>query len=112
MSNFYYDKDIELEVISEGTVTRKIKAHDGTLMLVEVVFENGGIGPEHTHVHEQATYCLEGEFEFKIGDEVKTIKTGDTVYIPSNANHGAVLKTPRGRLLDIFTPQREDFLKK
>lgn len=111
MSNFYYDKDIELETLVEGQNYRKIKAHDGNMMLVEVYFENGGVGTPHTHIHEQASYCMEGEFEFTIGDEVKTIGVGDTIYIPSNILHGCKLLTPKGRLLDIFTPQREDFLK-
>lgn len=111
MSNFYYDTDIELETLVEGQNYRKIRAHDGSLMLVEVIIENGGVGTPHTHEHEQASYCLEGEFEFTIGDEVKKIGVGDSIYIPSNVLHGCKLLTEKGRLLDIFTPQRQDFLK-
>lgn len=112
MSNFFYDKDEVLEVLEENKNYRKIKAHDGSLMLVEVTFENGAEGAAHTHEHEQATYCLEGEFEFTIGEEIKSISVGDTIYIPSNVVHGCKLKSERGKLLDIFTPQREEFLKK
>jgi quercetin dioxygenase-like cupin family protein len=110
-SNFYYEQDIALQTVEEGKVTRKIKAHDGKMMLVEVNFENEAIGYNHVHEHEQSTYCLEGEFEFIIGEEIKIIKTGDSVYIPPMIDHGCVLKSAKGRLLDIFTPQREDFLK-
>ena len=112
MSNFYYDCNEVLETLVEGQNFRKIKAHDGGIMLVEVIFENGGTGEPHKHIHEQASYCLEGEFEFTIGDETKKIGVGDTVYMPSNMIHGCRVLTERGRLLDIFTPQREDFLKK
>ncbi len=112
MSNFYYDCNEVLETLVEGKNFRKIKAHDGGIMLVEVIFENGGTGEPHKHIHEQASYCLEGEFEFTIGDETKKIGVGDTVYMPSNMIHGCRVLTERGRLLDIFTPQREDFLKK
>lgn len=111
MSAFYYDNDAVLETLVEGKNYRKIKAHDGGLMLVEVFFENGGVGEPHTHVHEQATYCLEGKFEFTIGDETKIIGVGDTIYMPSGILHGCRLLSEKGRLLDIFTPQREDFLK-
>ena len=110
MSNFYYDKDEELHVLVEGKNYRKIKAHDGSVMMVEVIFENGGVGEPHTHVHEQASYCLEGEFEFTIGGETKIIGVGDTVYMPSNVLHGCRVLSERGRLLDVFVPQREDFL--
>jgi quercetin dioxygenase-like cupin family protein len=111
MSNFYYDSEIELESVVNSKVTRKIKAQDEQLMIVEVFFENGGIGTAHSHeMHEQIAYCLEGEFEFILGDEVRIIKAGDSVYIPKNIIHGAVLKSENGRLLDIFNPRREDFL--
>ncbi len=112
MSNFFYDKDIETEIIEEGKNYRKVKAHNGNIMFVEVIFENGGIGKAHTHVHEQASYCIEGEFEYTVGDETKIIGVGDTVYIPSNITHGCKLIGKRGVLIDIFSPQREDFLKK
>lgn len=111
MSNYFYDADATLEMLVENQNYRKVKAHSDNLMLVEVFFENGAVGAEHTHVHEQASYCLEGEFEFNIGGEINTIGVGDTIYIPSNVLHGCKLLTPKGRLLDIFTPQREDFLK-
>lgn len=112
MSNFYYDKDIDLETLVPGQNYRKIKAHDGNLMLVEVIFENGGVGTPHTHVHEQATYCIDGEFEFTVGDETKIIGVGDTIYMPPNVIHGCKVLTEKGRLIDIFSPQRMDFLGK
>ena len=112
MSNvFFHDADIELETIEEGRVTRKIRAHGGDLMMVEVFFTTGGIGSEHRHVHEQVCYCLAGEFEFTIEGEKTRLKAGDSVYVPSSMLHGALCLS-EGRLLDIFTPQREDFLKK
>lgn len=112
MSNFFYEKDINIITLVEGKNYRRIKAHNENIMLVEVYFENGGIGEPHKHIHEQACYCLEGEFEFTIGDEIKTIGVGDTVYIPSNIEHGCRVLSKNGRLLDIFTPQREDFIEK
>lgn len=112
MSNFYYDADSKLETLVEGKNYRKIKARGGNLMLVEVIFEKGGIGEPHTHPHEQASYCIEGEFEFTVGDETKVIKEGDTIYMPPDVLHGCRLLSDRGRLVDIFSPQREDFLKK
>lgn len=111
LSNFFYDKDIDLEVIEEGKNYRKVKAHKGGLMFVEVIFENGGVGKSHTHEHEQASYCIEGEFEYTVGDETKIIGVGDSVYIPSNVLHGCRVLGERGVLIDVFSPQREDFLK-
>ena len=110
-TTFFHDADIALETIEEGRVTRKIRAHGGSLMAVEVMFKDGAIGYEHRHVHEQVTYCLSGEFVFSIEGESVTLRPGDSLFFPSSALHGTVCVS-EGSLLDIFTPQREDFLKK
>ena len=111
MSESYFpDADLDLETVEAGKVSRKIRAHGGDLMMVEVFFETGGIGSEHRHVHEQVTYCLSGEFVFTIEGETVTLRAGDSLFFPASALHGTTCVSA-GRLLDIFTPQREDFLK-
>ena len=109
MSNFFYDNDINITHLPLNT-SRKVKAHNDEIMIVEVMFGEGGVGSVHTHPHTQATYCLEGEFEFKVGDETKKIKAGDTIVMPANIEHGCRVLSESGRLLDIFTPERKDFL--
>ena len=108
---FFPDTAIERETLEEGLTGRKIRAHGGNLMMVEVMFESGALGYEHTHVHEQVCYCLAGEFEFTVDGDKTHLRPGDSVYIPPSVLHGVVCLS-RGRLLDVFTPQREDFLKK
>ena len=109
-ANFFLDSELELETVEAGQVSRKIRARGGSLMMVEVFFKTGAVGYEHRHVHEQVCYCLEGEFVFTIEGQSTTLKAGDSVFIPSSVLHGAQC-VAEGRLLDIFTPQREDFLK-
>lgn len=107
---FFYDDDIDFITVDEKT-KRKIKAYDGNLMIVEIHFEKDAIGYSHNHPHEQACYCLEGEFNFTVDNETKIIKAGDSVYIKPNAPHGFDMISDFGKLLDVFTPIREDFLK-
>ena len=107
---FFADGDLELEVIETGKVSRKIRARGDELMMVEVFFETGALGYEHRHVHRQVSYCLDGEFVFTIDGQSMTLKAGDSVFVPSSALHGTRCVVA-GRLLDVFTPQREDFLK-
>lgn len=107
---FFPDCDLPLEEIEAGKVSRKIRARGGNMMMVEVCFKTGAIGYEHTHVHEQICYCLEGEFVFTIEGRSTTLKAGDSVYVPPSVVHGATC-VAEGRLLDVFTPQRDDFLK-
>ncbi len=78
-------------------------------MIVEVTFAAGAVGAEHAHSHEQATYCLAGEFQFSVLGETRVLRPGDSVLIPAGARHGTVCVSA-GRLLDCFSPPREDFL--
>ncbi|GFZ87043.1 cupin [Aquaticitalea lipolytica] len=106
---FILDQDLEWEEVGEG-VKRKIMGYDDKIMLVKVHFKKGGIGYKHEHYHSQVTYVESGAFEFSIGEETKTVKGGDTVYIPPHVLHGAICKE-EGILIDVFSPIREDFIK-
>ena len=105
---FVYKNETTLEDLGNG-VTRRILAHAGGMMAVEVNFTEGAVGPLHSHPHEQLTYVLSGRFNFTIDGVTKEVAAGDTLYKKPNVVHGCVcLKA--GTLLDTFTPQREDFL--
>ena len=93
-----------------GGLRRKILARGGKLMMVEVYFDKGGVGAMHSHPHEQVSYIVNGAFEFNIEGKKDVVKAGDTVYIGSNVPHG-VVALEDSLIVDIFTPQREDFLK-
>ncbi|MCK9862184.1 cupin domain-containing protein [Paenibacillus sp. ATY16] len=95
---------------AEPGVKRKILCAEGSLMMMEVHFERGAEGYEHKHPHEQMSYCLKGTMQFTIDGTVTVIKQGESVYIPSNALHGAKALEPSA-LLDTFTPIRRDLLK-
>lgn len=105
---FVFHNETVLENVGEG-VTRRILAHAGSLMAVEVSFDKGAIGPIHSHPHEQLTSVLSGVFEFTIGDEAQVVRQGDTLYKRPHILHGCVC-LEAGKLLDTFTPVREDFL--
>jgi quercetin dioxygenase-like cupin family protein len=110
LTHYFLNKDAPLEDLGGG-IKRKILAYHESLMVVEVHFEAGAVGAVHSHPHEQITYILDGEFEFNIDGDKQVLTAGDTTFKEANIPHGAVcLKA--GRLLDIFTPYREDFVQK
>ena len=92
-----------------GGVSRRVLAHTEQLMVVEVHFEEGGVGSVHTHPHCQNTYVLSGRFRFTIDGEPVEVGPGDTLAFPSGVPHGTVC-LEKGVLLDMFAPMREDFL--
>ena len=106
---FLFGKDIPWETVGKG-VKRQIMGYDDKIMLVNVDFEKGGIGPMHEHYHSQVTYVVSGKFELTIGKETKTVQTGDSFYIPPHVLHGAVC-LESGKLIDVFSPIREDFME-
>jgi quercetin dioxygenase-like cupin family protein len=79
------------------------------MMMVEVTFLKGAVGAPHRHIHEQVSYIAAGGFEFTIEGEMHVVRQGDSVYIPSDAEHGC-RALEDSVIVDIFTPQREDFL--
>lgn len=101
--------DVKLNDLGGG-VSRKILAHVENLMMVEVNFSKDAVGVIHAHVHEQVSYIIKGSFEVNIEGKKEILKAGDTFYVLPNVLHG-VLALEDSTILDVFTPQREDFLK-
>jgi len=104
------NEEVKLEAFGDG-VSRKILARGGKLMMVEVCFEKGAAGPLHSHPHEQASYILKGSFEVTINGKTEILSAGDTFYTGPDVPHG-VVALEDAVILDVFTPQREDFIKK
>lgn len=65
--------------------------------------------PEHAHMHEQMGVVLEGELELQIGDERRLLKPNDTYLIPSQVRHAAWTRAQPCRVLDVFSPPREEY---
>lgn len=101
--------NIGIWVDAEAGVRRKILEAGSNIMMMEVHFEEGAVGAEHSHPHEQLTYCLKGSFEFTVSGEITILEAGKTLYIPSHAIHGTKA-LENGVLLDVFTPLRNDLL--
>jgi len=101
-------KDAEEFVVGDG-VKRKVLSRGGKLMAVEVSFKKGAVGQMHSHPHEQISYIVSGVFEVNIDGDRKVLSPSDSYYVPPNVLHG-VVALEDSVILDIFTPQREDFL--
>jgi quercetin dioxygenase-like cupin family protein len=92
-----------------GGSTRRVILETPELMLVEFTFLEGGVGALHAHPHIQTSYIAEGTFEVTIDGVTETLAQGGAYIVPSGLVHGVRALTP-GRLIDTFTPRRDDFL--
>ncbi|HUG62229.1 MAG TPA: cupin domain-containing protein [Methylomirabilota bacterium] len=88
---------------------RRVILTTDELMQVEFAFDEGAVGALHSHPHVQASYVAEGTFEVTIDGRTETIGPGGSYIVPSGLVHGVKALTP-GRLIDTFTPPRQDFL--
>lgn len=93
----------------DEAVERQVLADSESLMVVSFTFAKEGVGAIHHHPHIQSTYVESGHFTFTIDDTEFDVKAGDSFVIPANAPHGCVCHEA-GRLIDTFTPRRDDFL--
>lgn len=97
---------------AEPGVKRCILNAVGSLMMMEVHFAKGAEGYEHSHPHEQMSYCLRGSFVFRIDGREYAVSAGQSIAITGNAKHGVTALEEGSALLDVFTPIREDLLKR
>ena len=69
----------------------------------------GCVVPLHSHPHEQAGIVIEGELVFVIGDETHTVRAGDIFVIPGDVEHSVTVGDQPAKVLDIFSPVREEY---
>ncbi len=92
---------VRLAVLEDGTSTR------GTMAIAEFAVPPHSPSPfPHVHhAHEEGFYVLEGELEFKVGDETINAGTGSFVMVPIGVPH--TFSNPSdspARFLATFTP--------
>ena len=78
------------------------------LMLSFVKLNPDATVPPHSHPHEQMALVLSGELEVTIANESRLLKEGDVFLVPSGVEHSVKNLKSQTRVLDIFSPPRED----
>lgn len=106
MSFIDWDK-VEVNDLAPGI---RIRAPYGErIMLSLLEMEEGAVIVLHSHPHEQAGILLEGRMELTIGEETRCCEPGDAYLIPGHTPHCAVAVSGAVKVLDIFSPVREDY---
>jgi quercetin dioxygenase-like cupin family protein len=111
MAILKYD-EAPAEQIRKGAERRL--GHTDNLMIVVIDFHDGPKDqpdPLHSHPHEQVSYVAEGEIIFVMDDQQTRLGPGDLFLVPPDKPHSIQQLTEHVRLVDCFTPIREDFLK-
>jgi mannose-6-phosphate isomerase-like protein (cupin superfamily) len=81
------------------------KDTNGALLLMEATLAPGTEPPPHVHTREdELFYILEGEFDVYVGAKAFNVKAGECVFMPRFKPHAFLIRSPRLRVLALFTP--------
>lgn len=75
-----------------------------------VTFQPHTEAPIHSHLEEQVVIVVDGEFDFTIDGETRTMRAGDVAVIPPWVPHGAVTHDHGCVEIDVFSPPRATLL--
>lgn len=89
-------------------VLRRTLVWGERLMVLHNTFAAGARVPLHGHPQEQITHVIEGTLEITVDDTVYKLSPGDSMLIPSEAQHDTRALV-ESLVLDIFSPPREEF---
>ena len=91
-------------------IRRRTHAHGRTMYQMMAELAAGSRMPEHSHAQEQIVHILSGRMKLVVDGVAHELKTGDSFYLASNVPHG-VETVEDTRVLDTFSPPREDYLE-
>ena len=90
-------------------ITRRTIANGRTMYQMIATLAAGSRMPAHQHAQEQIVHILDGKMRLIVDGVPHELSPGDSFYLASNVAHGVetVLET---RVLDTFSPPRDDYL--
>ena len=96
-------------VLGEGISTRIFCGELAMLSIVTI--EANAKGKIHSHLEEQWGFLIEGSGLRIQGDEKIPIKKGDFWQTPGGVEHGIIGGPDGAKVLDIFSPPRDEYKK-
>ncbi len=107
--NHFKIQDLPTKQPAPGVLIRLVPGEKMTFVYFEIA--PGAEVREHSHPHEQIGMLLEGTLDLTVEKETRTVRPGEAYHIPSNLPHKGLAKGGTVRLIEVFAPPREDFLK-
>jgi quercetin dioxygenase-like cupin family protein len=101
----------EVPAQSLGPGVRIRTPYGERIMLSLVEIDDGAAVLPHSHPHEQAGLVLEGRLELIIEGQSRTLETGEAYIVPGNVTHSARSVGGPCRVIDVFSPIREDYAR-
>lgn len=110
MSNFINLNEIvqrfQTDPATASDPVKRMFICDGESITANIATSSGNENKLHTQPdHDEIVIVIDGEAEFRVGDEVRLVGPGDFVFIPRNTIHGRVRTlTESMSALSIYAP--------
>ena len=90
-------------------IARRTLVHGDSMYQMTALLAAGSVMPAHQHPQEQIVHILSGRARLIVNGEPHEMATGDSFYLAANVPHG-IETIEETRILDTFSPPREDYL--
>ncbi|KRB83519.1 cupin domain-containing protein [Noviherbaspirillum sp. Root189] len=108
MTKMYNWNSLPREVVRKG-VERCGFRGENAIVVMNWVEPDIKINP-HTHDFEQLAICIEGRFNYHVGDQVFEMTPGSMLVVPPHTVHYVEPTSDEVALnLDVFSPVRDDY---
>jgi quercetin dioxygenase-like cupin family protein len=96
----------EVDAATRDAPVKRMFVFDGESVSANIATTTGEASKLHTQPdHDEIVIVIEGEVEFRVGDEVRQVGPGDIIFIPRNTLHGRVRTlTASMSALSIYAP--------
>lgn len=99
-------ESLETDESTKNDPIKRVFVFDGKHLTanVGIVRESGNALHTQKH-HDEILVIIEGNVEFRVGNEVKKVSKGDLVFIPQDTPHGPILEEGQSfSALSVFAP--------
>jgi quercetin dioxygenase-like cupin family protein len=86
-----------------------ISSFDDKLQIIEYHNKSGSVSKRHKHPENMIGYLVSGKFKETVGNETKTLVSGDSWYVPTNIEHESYTLED-SVLICVFSPPRKDYI--
>jgi quercetin dioxygenase-like cupin family protein len=108
MTKMYNWNDLPREIVRKG-VERCGFRGENVIVVMNWVAPDITINP-HSHEFEQLAICIQGRFNYHVGDQVFDMKPGSMLVVPPHTIHYVEPTSDEVALnLDVFSPIRDDY---
>ena len=109
MTKAYNWNDLPKEIVRQG-IERCGFRGENVVAVMNWVEPNITVNP-HSHDFEQLVFCIQGKFNYHLGDKVHLMTPGSMLRVPAHTVHYVEPLGDEVALnLDVFSPIRSDYL--